>query len=101
MLVGCSSDDDDGTPEGTTDPTTEAGGEASGGGSGIVSGFTSLSSVRSVPETIGELQSAIAVNDAVTEVATVDHQANAATADETLRPTSVTSCSATRCSEHH
>lgn len=52
-------------------------------------GLVSIQSVRNVAETIGQVETSLLSNDAVSVVARVDHQANARTAGLGLRPTEV------------
>jgi len=75
-LTACSSDDD------ANSDTDVSNGDAP-------AGVVNIASVRSVPEAIGALQTAFDDNDAITALATVDHQANAQSVDLSLRPTSV------------
>jgi len=58
-------------------------------GDASIDGLVVNDGTRPVTESIGALQDAIANNDALRELALVDHRANAASVDLTLRPTTV------------
>ncbi len=92
ILAGCSSDDDDANPlfTTTTDEASNADGETDPATSGeFTLGLTTVDSVRSVPEAIGELEISLDGNTAIKQLPAIDHQANADAIGETLRPTTV------------
>jgi uncharacterized protein (DUF302 family) len=77
IISGCSSDNDDPIASALSDAATANG------------GLIMLDSARPVDEAIGALQTALSSNDAITALPLIDHQANAASIEETLRPTAV------------
>lgn len=76
FISGCSSDDDADTDVATGETMS-------------VDGLVSIDSARPVDEAMGALLTALDNNEAITALPLIDHQANAAGIDETLRPTSV------------
>ena len=102
VVSGCSDDDDDDDvmPVGETDAMTVDETDAmtvdeteamtvDESAAISVDGLVSIDSARPVVEATGALSQALDNNDAITAVALIDHQANAAGIDEILRPTSV------------
>jgi len=110
MLAGCSSDDDDGvvvnnnatgdtigdmtseTTDDTTDETTDdtTDGTLEAGTITLLGGVQAGATLGSADEAAGLLEGAINGNPALTLIASVDHQANAANVGLELRPTQVT-----------
>ena len=91
MLAACSSSDDD------SDGDSDSGGGSVAGTTpdamanmSLLQGLQAGATVGSVPETTGNLETALNANDAISIVAQVDHQANASSVELELRPTSVT-----------
>ena len=80
-------DVDGGTDTGEVDGGTGA--EGGDDGSTSVAGLESIVSARPVGEAIGALRTALAANEAIIVLPVIDHQANAASTNQTLRPTSV------------
>ena len=72
FLAACSSSDDDGS------------------GSALLQGIQFGATTGNVAETISALETSLNANDAISIVAQIDHQANAAANNLELRPTSVT-----------
>ncbi|MBX2885617.1 MAG: DUF302 domain-containing protein [Granulosicoccus sp.] len=81
VISGCSSD--------SNNPSGVASNDASGDFIDFGSSLITLDSVRPVDEAMGALLTALNENDAITALPVIDHQANAASIDESLRPTSV------------
>ena len=87
IISGCSSDDDDDTSMEVVDNGSEMTGADDGSTS--VAGLVSIDSARPVGEAIGALRTALGNNEAIIVLPVIDHQANAASIDQVLRPTSV------------
>ena len=79
LISGCSSSDDNNDTASMMIEDTA-----------LLQGLQTGEAVGSVPESIGALEAALNTNEAISIVAQIDHQANAAANGLELRPTSVT-----------